>query len=226
MSDDPPNNDTSLPFWKIRGVIPTFLILVAIGLLIWKPSAQDDPRLMSGNNDGTPPKITRGTKKNDDSRPQEPTEDSGRQNRSAEEAKADCLIPALGSESVPSMDIVYRKDIQSKPSGGTIVPGLYRITAAHSKNKIFTAGRWSMLLDLAETGHGAYYRKLGLHPQKSRIQWKAKAGRFSFEMLCPDKGQQQFSYTVTNVGFTLITDDGFSLHFERYGEPNALNSTS
>ena len=198
MSDDTPNNDTPPPLWKIRGAIPTLLILLAIGLLIWKPGAQDDPRLVAGPNDGTPPTITRGTKKNEAPPLQELPAESSRQGLSAEEAKAGCFIPELETESVPSLDIVYRKESHPQASGGTIIPGLYRITAAHSKNKTFTAGRWSMLLDLAETGHGAYYRRLGLRPQQSRIQWKTKENRFNFEMLCPDNGRRETIPTRQN----------------------------
>lgn len=205
MSDE---EATPMPLWKVRGLVPTLLVLFAVALLIWRPGRSPDPHLVARDEGMGPPHIPSG----------KPSEDALSPPSFSPEEKSGCLIPALESEPLPSKDIVYKSGVTIETTGGPVEPGLYRLKAAFSSKPEFTAGRWSMLLDLAKEGEGAYYRKLGLAPTQSRIRWRTTKDHFIFEIKCPDTGTHNFGYSVTETGFTLVAEGGFSLPFERYGD--------
>lgn len=218
--------DAATPWWKIRGVGAAAVVLAGVAVLVIAPRFGSDPHVIDTPTTGAPPPITASKDrtqprdhKSQDHRSPKSALDSSAVPLSPEEAKDGCLIPALEEgESVPSKEIQYDKDVSIQASGGNIEPGLYRLSAAYSSKKDFTAGRWSMLLDLAEDGQGAYYRKLGLRAMKSRLRWTTKEGRLFLTMICPDQVIHRFDYAFNDQGLKLMAEGGFVLPFERYGD--------
>jgi hypothetical protein len=225
-TDDHPDPDAPTPWWKIRGVGAAAVVLFGVGvLLVQSHGGTDQPAVK------TPPAadghfIAPTKDKSKEPEKKEPpadldpsAADSSKVPLSPEEAKEGCLIPALAEgESVPSFDIHYKEGVSTDAKGGHIEPGLYRLSAAYASKKDFTAGRWSMLLDVAEDGQGAYYRRLGMRAMKSRMRWTAQEGRFFITMLCPDQVVHRFDYAIDDKGLRLIAEGGFVLPFERYGD--------
>ncbi len=129
-----------------------------------------------------------------------------------------CTVPGL-PEGVPQADIQHDAMIAEGVQGGVVEKGKYRLVGAYSAREEFGPGRWSLVLDLADEGQGAYYRKMGLSAQSSRILWSARDAVFHLHTICPDPGESlDFGYSVIDGRLHLINSDGTVVVLEPYAD--------
>lgn len=195
--------------WRVVASTLGLLLAVAAGRWVYHLLA---PELM-GEPNAT---IPRGRLRSDQSLSNAQNQ-NGHLN-SSQQAGVDqvCEVPAL-PEGPARADIELRTDISFKPSGGSIDSARYRIIGAYATQEGFTPGRWSMTFDLADSGQGAFYRQLTFDRQSSRIRWSMREGVFSYETVCPDRGERmEFPYSMREGKIFMTTPDDIVLVLEPY----------
>ncbi len=129
-----------------------------------------------------------------------------------------CEVPSI--KGVPEFNVELEPRLVRDATGGRIAPGRYRLRGAKTDDAEQVGGLWTILLDIAPNGQGAFYRRIGLRKLASRIEWGTSEARFSFRVLCPDihASQRSFFYSVRGESLVLMTNDGIVLFFERYAD--------
>lgn len=127
-----------------------------------------------------------------------------------------CQFPPV--RGVPEFTAKLDPNLKVAPTGGRITPGKYRLTGARSRDPDHAGGLWTMLLDLASDGQGAFYRRAGLRRLSSRITWQTEGDEFSWVTVCPDlePSGMSFLFSAEDAGLVLVTKEGVVLRFERF----------
>lgn len=138
--------------------------------------------------------------------------------KSPELAAPSCRVPGL-PEGVESKDIRAHAEVDLSFSGGIIENGKYRVVDTFALSPEFTAGRWTLALDLSDHHQGAYYRPTGLTFSSSRIRWSTHGNRLEWETLCPDPGERMsFEFTVVGARLYLLTREKIVVVLEPYAD--------